>query len=177
MMFQLGSTIRPLLLKPQENPFLRDCSLRQMTQLRYNSLVCLVRMSLDHANDPPLVAVLTKTSHCSKFNKYFEYSVQLESDSLTSMELLVDGIKSALDMALCSHFSFTPYNEWGLDYLITTNLCPPELHVHPRYTMMCINFNAFGLVLHRFLWGGTPITFGRIPTVYHELTALHHITC
>jgi hypothetical protein len=93
------------------------------------------------------------------------------------MELLVDGIKSALDMALCYHFSFTPYNEGGLDYLINATLFPPELCGHPRYTMMCINFNAFGLVLHRFLWVGTPITFGRSPTAYHELTALRHITC
>jgi hypothetical protein len=42
---------------------------------------------------------------------------------------------------------------------------------------MCINYNAFGLVLHRFPWGGTPITVGCSPTAYHELTALRHIAC
>jgi hypothetical protein len=42
---------------------------------------------------------------------------------------------------------------------------------------MCINFNAFGLVLHRFMWSRAPITFSRSPSAYHELTALRHVTC
>jgi hypothetical protein len=59
-----------------------------------------------HLNEPPFITALTKTSHCSKFKKYLEDSVSLASDSLTSLEFFVDGIKSALDMALCSHYSF-----------------------------------------------------------------------
>jgi hypothetical protein len=42
---------------------------------------------------------------------------------------------------------------------------------------MCINYNAFGLVLHPFLWNGIPITFANSPKAYHELTAPCHITC
>jgi hypothetical protein len=51
-----------------------------------------------HANEPPFLAILTKTSNCLKFKKYLEDSVLLALDSLSSLELLVDGIKSALDM-------------------------------------------------------------------------------
>jgi hypothetical protein len=61
-----------------------------------------------HDNEPPLLAILANTSHCLKFKKYLEDSVLLASDSLSSLEFLVDGIKSSLDMALCSHFSFAP---------------------------------------------------------------------
>jgi hypothetical protein len=123
------------------------------------------------------MAFLTKTSNCSKFKKYLEDSVQLCSDYLTSLELFVDGIKSALDMVLCSHFSFAPYNEWTLDYLVTTTLFPQALKRHPHYHDMFINFNAFGIVLHLFLWRGTPIKFGNSLTLYHKFTALHHINC
>jgi hypothetical protein len=80
-------------------------------------------------------------------------------------------------MALCSHYSCLQYNEWALDYLIAMMLCPPTLQVHPRYSSMCINVNAFGLVLSRFMWSRAPITFSRSPSAYRELTALHHITC
>jgi hypothetical protein len=125
-----------------------------------------------HNDEPPFLALLAKTSHCSKFKKNLEESFQMESDSLASLELFVDGIKSDLDMALCSHYSFSPYNEWALGYLVTTTICPPALRGHPRYTMMCINYNVFGLVLHRFLWSGNPVTFIRSPIAYHELTAL-----
>jgi hypothetical protein len=130
-----------------------------------------------HLNEPPFITALTKTSHCSKFKKHLEDSVSLASDSLTSLEFFVDGIKSALDMALCSHYSFLPYNESALDYLVTTTLCPPTLRGHPRYSSMCINFNAFGLVLHRFMWSRAPITFSRSPSAYHELNVLRHVTC
>jgi hypothetical protein len=51
--------------------------------------------------DQPLRAFMTKVSHCSKFKKFLEDSVRLASDSLTSLELFVDGIKSVLDMTLC----------------------------------------------------------------------------
>jgi hypothetical protein len=57
-----------------------------------------------------------------------------------------------------------------------TTIFPPALKGHPRYHTMCINFNAFGLVLHRFVWSGTPIKFGNVPASYHELTALHRLT-
>jgi hypothetical protein len=42
---------------------------------------------------------------------------------------------------------------------------------------MCITFNTFGLVMHRFLCSGTPIKFGNSPASYHELTAFHHLDC
>jgi hypothetical protein len=74
--------------------------------------------------EPPFLALLTKTSHCSKFKKFLEESVQMKSDSLASLELFVNGIKSALEMSLCSHYSIPPYNEWALDYLVTTTICP-----------------------------------------------------
>jgi hypothetical protein len=77
-----------------------------------------------HNTEPPSLALLTKTSHCSKFKNFLEESVQMKSDSLASLELFIDGIKSALDMALCSHYSFAPYNEWALEYLVTTKLYP-----------------------------------------------------
>jgi hypothetical protein len=115
------------------------------------------------------------TPHCSKFKKFL--SVQMKSDSLASLELFFDGIKSALEMAPCSHYSFSPYNEWALDYLVTTTLRPPALPGHPRYTRMCINYNVFRLVLHRFMWSGNSVTFSRSPIAYHDLTALQHIEC
>jgi hypothetical protein len=43
--------------------------------------------------------------------------------------------------------------------------------------MVCINYNAFGLVLHRYLWSGIPVTFGPSPTVYHELAPFRQIKC
>jgi hypothetical protein len=78
-------------------------------------------------------------------------------------------------VALCSHCSFAHYNEWELDYLIKTTHFSPALKDHPWYHYMFINFNTFGLVLHWFLWSGTPIKFGTNPASYHELTALRHI--
>jgi hypothetical protein len=66
-------------------------------------------------NEPPFLAVITKTSQCSKFKEYLEDSVQLSSDSLTSLELFVDGVKSALDMVMCPYYSLAHYNEWALD--------------------------------------------------------------
>jgi hypothetical protein len=80
-------------------------------------------------------------------------------------------------MTLCYHYSFAPYNEWALDYLVTTTLCPTEFHDHPRYLLMCIIFNAFGKVLHRFIWNGTKITFDKSPDAFHALTSLRHISC
>jgi hypothetical protein len=42
---------------------------------------------------------------------------------------------------------------------------------------MCINYNAYGQVLHRFLHNDTAITHDSSPLAYYELTALDHIAC
>jgi hypothetical protein len=153
-------------------PRARPSSLVEPHQHRYDHDRPLYDQSMSRgiqtrSDEPPFLAVLAKTSHCSKFKKCLEESAKLSSDSLTVLELFVDGIKSALDMMLCYHYSFAPYIEWALDYLVTTTLCPPALQGHPRYQAMCINYNAFGLVLHSFLWSGTPISFGSCPASYH----------
>jgi hypothetical protein len=70
--------------------------------------------------------------------------------------------------------SFAPYNEWATDYPVTKTLCPPDLQGHPRYTAMCVNLNAFSLVLHHFIWTNSPIAFEGSLKSYHELTALLH---
>jgi hypothetical protein len=72
---------------------------------------------------------LTNTSHCS--NNYLKDLVKLSSDSLASLELFIDGVKNALNVALCSHCSFAHYNEWELDYLIKTTHFSPALKDHP----------------------------------------------
>jgi hypothetical protein len=128
-------------------------------------------------HEPPFLDITTKTSYCSKFKKYLEDSVKLVSDSLTSLELFIDGVKSVLDTTMCSHYSFTPYNEWALNYLITTTLCPPEMNGHQRYTTMCVDFNDFGLMLHQFIWTGTPIEFALSHAVYNELRCIRHVKC
>jgi hypothetical protein len=129
------------------------------------------------AQEFTFLATMTETSHCSKCKKFLEDSVQLSPDLLTSLAVFVDGIKSALTMVLSSNFSFASYNEWATYFLITTTLCPPALQGHPRYTAMRVNFNAFSLVLQRFIWTSNPITFENSPNSYHELTDLRHITC
>jgi hypothetical protein len=73
-----------------------------------------------------IFVALTKSSHCSKFQLHLEASITLNHDSLPYLELFVDGFKAALDMTLCSYYSFAPYNEWALDYLATTTLFPPD---------------------------------------------------
>jgi hypothetical protein len=54
----------------------------------------------------------------------------MKSNSFTSHELFVDGVKAAEDMQLCTHFTFASYNKWDLDYLITTTICSPLLNHH-----------------------------------------------
>jgi hypothetical protein len=122
------------------------------------------------------LVTLTKTSHCSKLKMYLEASITLKSDLLPSLEIFGNGFKAALDMMLCSHYSFSPYNKWALNYLVTTTLCPPEFRDHPQYPLMCINFNAFGQV-HRFMWNGTMLTFDKSPDAFHALNPLRHISC
>jgi hypothetical protein len=101
----------------------------------------------------------------------------LNNDTLLSLDTFVDGIKASLNVMVCVHYSFAPYAKWKVDYLLTTSLCPPEIVHHPRYQAMCINYNAYGQLLHRFLHNDTAITHDSSPLSYHELTALDNISC
>jgi hypothetical protein len=53
----------------------------------------------------------TKFNHCLKFKVNIETSLALISDTLTSLEGFVDGIKSALDITMSVHYYFVPYAE------------------------------------------------------------------
>jgi hypothetical protein len=93
-----------------------------------------------------------------------------------SLETFFDGIKAFLDVKVCEHYYVAPYAECKVDYLLTTSLCPPELVHHPRYQAMCINYNAYGQVLHRYILSDMDITHEHSHLAYHELTALEIIT-
>jgi hypothetical protein len=143
----------------------RMCS----TQCRHHHHSCIT--------SPLFLAPPTKFNHCSKFKQYLATSGKLLSDSLTSFEIFIDGIKEALDTAMSVHYSFTPHAEWSESYLLTTFLCPPEMTHHPRYTTMRVTYNMYGQMLYRHLHSATIIDFSLCPNAYHELAALDSIKC
>jgi hypothetical protein len=135
------------------------------------------RFNVTSFHDSPFLAPPTKLMHCSKFKLHLDTSEKLLSDSLTSLELFVDGFKGALDTAMSTHYSFAPYMEWEDDYLLTTTMCPPEFSTNPNHTAICINYNAYGQVLYRHLHSAVVIDMTECPIVYHEITALDAIKC
>jgi hypothetical protein len=128
-------------------------------------------------HDSPFIAPPTKSTHCSKFKTYLDLAGVLLSDSLTSLEIFVDGIKGALNTAMSAHYSFAPYAEWTGEYLLTTALCPPELAGHLHYTTMCINYNDYGQMVYRYTHSTGTINFTSCPHAFHELPALDSIKC
>jgi hypothetical protein len=127
--------------------------------------------------DSPFVAPPNKFLHCPHFKMSLEASIGLIDNSLLALESFVDNTKASLDITMCAHYEFAPYAEWTKDYLVTTIFCPPDQIHHPRYQAMCVNYNAYGRVLHQFLQTDADIAKDRSPNASHELTALDNIRC
>jgi hypothetical protein len=86
--------------------------------------------------ESPCLAPPNKFSHFSKFKTTLDSSVNLTDGTLLAMETFGDGSKVSLDVLMCIHYSFAPYAEWKLDYLLTTLICPPELAHHPCVSLI-----------------------------------------
>jgi hypothetical protein len=128
-------------------------------------------------HNSPFLAPPTKFTHCSNFKTYLDPDGVLLSDSLTLLEIFVDGIKGALDTATSAHYSFAPYAEWNDEYLLTTALCPPKLAGHFHYKTMYIKYNDYGQMVYRYMHSTCTVNVTSRPRDFNELTALDIIKC
>jgi hypothetical protein len=115
MYIQSRSVVPPVLHPGKCNPAPSDAPVQYFDHTACHHTVPVDRPSQLHIrsfhtssmmqyNDSPFMTMPTKFNHCSKFKYNLEMSAVLTSDNLTSLELFIDSIKSALDVTMRVHY-------------------------------------------------------------------------